>query len=870
MAHIQLNTLPRKPKRSPSIAEGSAQTSKYTVQVNERITPKIETGSAVPLPSGTRELFSSQPVANHHNLLPPLDQQFNVRHSLISHPATSPPSLNVFGQLPRRVEYTESNLRGDFGNAPSQLVCEDMAVTFYDFQEPVHMRAGRLVASGPLSLASLIKSDPFLRVTLLKSRREKNELPQSAVNMKNMDRKQLVHQILINREDKGNKSDEAFQAILLENETLDEVKGATQRTDTQLFGAPRADYEAETISKVEEILPDQKLMWTLVDRFFSGALAVFIPFMTETFFRERIEEILGPRTDEPIKITRATVVRRFDFAYLAMVLVLMRLTFLGVSKTDHNTPEEEYILANPVGPNAVNAAQMCLNQFRLLRRSATPVIQCALLMRMYHKYAPEEGEGSLGGDSEVFLGMLLQMGNSIGLNRDLSHSTQLARFNRLVNVWRFAWHEIVSLDINQSLTRGTPLLVDENSFDTMLPSLRSDESNLESMDVLESAVNNFQVTDEINQMVRDILRDILNIKRPVRLGGLLVKTLRLEQYLDVNFHSIEALLNLPIDTLSESTSKIHKFKHYVELKTALYTIYFHIFDSSSSLNYALLCKLWGICMELVPLSYMMLTINNGKTNYFEEIFGPNAQLILVPSIFAPLHKISQLLNGFILRALDSKFNYPRSEKGQIIEQIMAKLKDSYTLVRDGFASLSSSYYHAWRNCKGFDFNLELISNEENNIMDKQSRTNRECIDQDLPDGLNHYKAIPKRNELYEMTQRQLEQLLDVISSKRFEEPILKWLNTRSKRTSKPARTFTDITSDVGRDSNASLTPPQGFHVNPNVLTNAEIDMLWLNMVADPPHLPRDQPDEGITFEKIVGEPFDVFGDLPFYSESLCD
>lgn len=853
--------------------------------------------------------------------------------------------------LPRHVEYAESNLRTrdttsvhtvtsntcDVDNhsrlpLPRQQSNDELTITFFELDEPIHMRAGRLVAVGPLSLGAVIRSDPYVRMTLLKARRERNENQGPTANR--LDKKELVKQILL---DKGNKNptvEEAFQTRLLENETLDEVKGATQRVDTQLFGTTRADYEADTIDRIEKALPTQRLMWLLVDKFFKGSISVFMPFLTEVFFRERIQELLGARSDECVRFPKIKITRRFDFAYVGMLFLIMRLTFLGISKTDHNTEEEQYILDNPIGPHATNIAQMCLNQFRLLRRGAIPVIQCSLLMRMYHKYAPEEGDGSVGGDSEVFLGMLLQMANSIGMNRDLSQSPQLAKFHKLKNIWRFIWHEIVSLDLDQALMKGNPLLVDENSFDTMLPSLKHEESNFQDYQLLECAVNNFQITDEINQMVRNFLRDILNIKRPVRVSELLLKTSKLEIYLDTNFQSLEAVLNLPIGSVSQSTVKIHKFKHYVELKTSLYMIYFQIFCKSPTVNYPLLHKMFSICLEMVPLSYMLLTINNGRTNYFEEIFGPNAQLILVPSIFAPLHKLSNLLVAFILRALDSKYNHPPSEKAQIISGILEKLMDHYSLVRDGFASLSSFYYHAWRNCKNFDFLYDLLKDDSNSIMDKNAPVNKDTAT--LPDEINHFKIFPERNELYEMTQWQLTQLSELITSKGFEDPILKKLNTSSKYKTRgsggirvkaakeslhkrqqlvpdsggtpdeiqkqPADGMTtaplaqDSSNGMHSHTQMSLTdssstptttsasacsnsPSQRFHVNPNVMTNAEIDMLWLQMMAtntdgdeqvaavmnDVPDVPTAEAcDIPLQFDL----PYDIFGDISSYYESI--
>lgn len=709
----------------------------------------------------------------------------------------------------------------------------DLWITFYDFREPVHIRAGRLVSAGPLSFASIIRSDPFLRVTLLKIRRDK-------CGLKSLGKDDLVKQILMDKENVNRGVEQTFQARLLENETLDELKLPKERNDTQLFESARVDCETETIMKIEECLPTHRLLWLLIDKFFSSPLVVCMPFITETHFRSRIQDIIGPRIDEDVKITKANIKRRFDFAHVGIALIIMRLTSLSISRTNHNSLDELLILETPIGIQSINTAQMCLNQFRLLRRASMPIIQCSLLMRMYRKFAPEEGDGSIVGDSEVFLGMLLQMANSIGMNRDLSHSIKtsaLREHPKLVNCWRFIWHEIVSLDLEQSFMKGNPLLVDENSFDTELPSI-VDEHNLEDSALMQASVTNFGITDEINQLVRVILKDVLNLKKPVKVSELLLKTTKLEVYLDSHFCSLETLLKLPTVTQSQVALKIHKFKNYIELKTALYTICYHIFNNSPTFNFPVLWKIWKIGMELVPLSYMLLTIDNGKTNYFEELFGCGAQLILVPSIIGALHKVSQLLVGFILRCLDSKHNFPPSDEGLLIAKMLDKLMDSYSLIRDTYASISATYYQAWRNCKGIDFYREMLIAEDN-IMDRQSNVNEQA--KNLPDEINHVKAIPVRNELYEMNQYQLAQLVELITSNTYESPILEMLSAKMKKREHRGDSM----------SSSNTPPPQGFHVNQNVMTNSELDVLWFQMMNQEVPL-NDSP-------VFISQDFDIFG-----------
>lgn len=799
-------------------------------------------------------------------------------------------------KLREKVDFLESNLRGN-NNGLSQVE-KVTTISFYDSNEPIFIRAGRLIASGPLSFGSIITRDPFLRVSLLKVRKEKNTL--SPLRHKNLTTSELVKQLIIedpnsvNEETTNSGVDEAFKTRLIENEGLDQVK-LTNRQETQPFNTG-VDYETETISKVQSILPEDKLMWMLVDKFFKSILAGFMPFVTEVNLRERLNDIIV--IDFNTGKHEIRINKRFDFAYIGMLLIILRLTYLSVVPTSTNTPEEQYILANPINLQFINVAQMCLNQFRLLRRGALPVLQCSLFMRLYHKYAPEDGDGSDGGDSEVFLGMLLQMGNSIGLNRDMKYSVALQDDFRLHNLWRMVWHEIVTLDLYQSLTMGNPILINKNCYDTELPKLDEDENNHSLLDlgIWRAVVDNFKTNDEINELLKDILDDILNLKKMCVLQNLLPKIKKLEEFIRDKFVSIEWILSLDNSDLYGSIIKTHKFKSYVELKTALYVIYYHIYLRIG--EFGILLKMMKICMELSPLSILLTSMNNGKKNYFESIFGFGAQLILVPTILVSLQKTNQLVISMISRTLDYKYSYPKTpqSKSQLIKQLRDKLFTIAKDVRDCFLTLSSVYYHSWRISKSNNMIYNLLKNEHNNLWDKESTMNKEAMHYE--DEVNHLKAIPSRNELNEMTVNQLELVLSIVKNPHYETALKNMMKSRGAHThihnpNKPvvAKSMTTpsatTTYSQGGSSSTGSTPNSTIHIKNTQMTNLEIDKLWFQMMSNTNQgqvmnsnsnnalqgnedilATHDDNYAMMDFDKLMGDtsPYDIFGDIPFYHE----
>lgn len=63
----------------------------------------------------------------------------------------------------------------------------------------------------------------------------------------------------------------------------------------------------------------------------------------------------------------------------------------------------------------IEVSQLCLDQFNLMRSGNMSIMQLALFSRVYHQYAPEDGDGTDGGDALVFNSILIHMAYSLGL-----------------------------------------------------------------------------------------------------------------------------------------------------------------------------------------------------------------------------------------------------------------------------------------------------------------------------------------------------------------------------------------------------------------------------------------------------------------------
>lgn len=713
----------------------------------------------------------------------------------------------------------------------------DRIMSFYDYEEPVHFRGGRLATSGPLSLSSVIKKDSFLKFNIASLRKQKLPVRTQMITNKYKKSKDLVKEIII--DDKFQSPiDENFKKTLIENEGIDDISSNRNQIDipsqkSHIFNLNQENYETETILKIEQVLPYEKLIWILFDRYFNSILCAFMPVITELKLKEKIIDIIGqkkPNIEDNSRLKSIRIIKRFDFAYMGILLIILRITSLSVTKHPNNTIEEKYILANPIGLNVVNVAQMCLNQFKLLRRGAIPTLECCLFMRYYHKFAPEDGDGNDGGDGQVFLGMLLQMANSVGLNRDPNHSFSLKDIDKLSNVWRSIWHEIVDLDIRQSLNLGDPILIDENYYDTLLPMFNENETLVQNFNIYESFIKNFRKTDEVNKIIKTILKLILNIKDKIKITELMAKLNDLEIYMKSNFTDLNSILNLEIFNVEDSINKIFKFLNYIEIKTSLYIIYYHMFLELNDFNIFL--KALEIMMELNPLNHLLIYKNNPEINYFNLIFGNDSQIIIIPYLISSLQKINLLQTGIISRCLDIKFNVKNFKNNKLIEEIFTEAMNQVKILRKGFNNLSSEYFQSWKSSKFINLLYNIFNNLDNNIWDKK---------------VSDLEKFPNNNEFVFMGEMELNKILSRIRNPEYEENLNRLLNK----------------DKVYKYEDNNLLNKD----------NLEIDRLWLQMIANNNNLNKQEVEgntDNVINNNLVLNQFDsnLFDPMAFGVEEF--
>ena len=252
-----------------------------------------------------------------------------------------------------------------------------------------------------------------------------------------------------------------------------------------------------------------------------------MPIIDETEFKTEITRILGPEEYNETAV-EVSVEKRLDFAYLGIMLVILRLTYLSLflnrncqnEKNLHTTdPSKEaqelkYLLSNPINITLVNMAQECLEQFDLMRRTNFAVLQCAFMLKLYRMFAPEDGDGADAGDSQTYNAMLIQMAYSMGINREPVRNSYDDHQDDLKtnNIQRKIWNFLVISDIAQAYQYGNPLNIEKKYYDTSLPFHIPGNENIKDVELEKHVIGIFSYFEICYDKLYEILDSTLNIK----------------------------------------------------------------------------------------------------------------------------------------------------------------------------------------------------------------------------------------------------------------------------------------------------------------------------------------------------------------------
>lgn len=467
--------------------------------------------------------------------------------------------------------------------------------------------------------------------------------------------------------------------------------------------SPVFDSTIRLDSKLLSVLANQKVIWTLIRRFFR-VVYPYVPFIDERDFRGEISRLIDDENFEVVPVVELNIRGHLDFATLGILLVILRLSYLSYFSNDlsHNLPDNintntvknrelKFILENPISMSYIVLAQSCLDEFNIFNRSNVTVLQLALLLRTYRHLAPEEGDGPDGGDSIVLTSTLVSMATNLGLNREPDESITS---KRECNLFRKLAIHLKNLDTTECVSFGTPSGVDRRYFDIKCPFYALDNSNLIDTENEREVISAYMNSGLIYKQLEETYNYAIDLSKPANARLLDLKLIELKDIL-----MMDALEVMPQDYANSFKVKLFLLGEQLILSIQ-FLLHIHYERQSNYANSKVYIKeTLRTISSLLPILHSIVEIQTDGMHIMS--IAPILQTVFV--------KAFVIVVSVLIRTNVSIQNEVRgySDMFSLLIMLSVAMKDWCVELLELFSIFSTRYYYFWRILRGCHGLLKL-------------------------------------------------------------------------------------------------------------------------------------------------------------------
>ncbi|OUT22765.1 hypothetical protein CAS74_002510 [Pichia kudriavzevii] len=396
--------------------------------------------------------------------------------------------------------------------------------------------------------------------------------------------------------------------------------------------------------KIAQELPNKRAIWLFIQRFFKYVYP-FVPYLDQETFIDDIERLIDGHSIDDLskeeKVTYFNVSEHLDLAIIGTLLIVIKFAYESLLSTNremmdpHNrSKDDQYLLQFKQGDSIVSLTNECLNEFSLIKRCSLPILQLAILFREYQKV--DGCDAFQDGDSQIFTGLIIQIGNTIGLNRDPLSNNELTD-GKAINLRRKIWYGLISSDNYQYTQTGTPPIIHPSHYDTRLPEFDENSSNVYDLKIERITIENIRKRFEIENKMRSLADLMSNMKQSPNVEHITLCIIDLEAELKHQFGTLD-------DLLLSNHGNIHHKKLEKVLNFIIYTntlnllkpvhmlVYYHCQQRENfEATYYIHNKILSFWMYL--LSNLPELVGSSHT-YFDIGFD----VFLIPGLEVSLHK----------------------------------------------------------------------------------------------------------------------------------------------------------------------------------------------------------------------------------------
>lgn len=506
------------------------------------------------------------------------------------------------------------------------------------------------------------------------------------------------------------------------------------------------DSRLELVDKLMLVLPAKRVIWLLVDRFFSRVY-MFFPFLDETDFTENIVRILGPRSNLHEKIEKLNVERKSDLVHLGILLLVLRFGYLTLftnsdsvnemnlksNDPSPNAQEIKYLLANPIDIDTLEVAEMCLNEFSFLRFCNIPLLQLALYIKLYYMFAPENGEVPEDSHSQACTALLINMAISLGFHREPDNFETEVRDLKTNNLCRKIWYYLLILDLQGAMSNGLPLCASRDTFDTKLPFYTPGNENSHNIETEKLVAEAFSRFEHAYEPMCRLTNLIVSVGKRIAMSELcaLLNSLELDYIKDYEYFKCD----LSALQGNAGVLKAVRTKVYFQGSFFLVSICFHFFNHYETLQNMDLAYFY-LKKVIVISIFNMMPFYQDYIEKSDVLFENSTDITITPGFQSLVHKCMIVIQSVIVRARFSILFFEQQSTHMDALVLDPEYKRRYDLLKntyslsnkclkvfvDTLSKLSSRYYYSWRCIKaqeclqkarsGTDYYLQYCKGKE--------------------------------------------------------------------------------------------------------------------------------------------------------------
>lgn len=446
---------------------------------------------------------------------------------------------------------------------------------------------------------------------------------------------------------------------------------------------------------VSVALPARLVISRYLDYFFR-TLYQLLPIFDETDFKAHILKML-PEDDSPVTSLHAT--DKLQLARVGSLLVILRLTSLFCR--DRNAIDRDAVLIDhPISVSIVEVALEILDQFNLSKHAPIEVLQFVMVIKNYHRFAPETVDGVDDCDIKVPLDIAVFMAKNLGINRDTTHMHHVQDETRCQYLMSKIWYLLIFWDIRRSCISGVPLIIGDSDYDIPFPEYKEGVANVLDELTERRCIEALEALRTYMMPLARIFNSSLNLRSAISI-------LRLTAQIEEHSKVMDAL-DTEIKAITKQTDAFSlalnlKPTVYLDTKTCFMCYYFLLYlhcEKHCEKN----SHRFAHAIEKIITKDLTMMI---KVFFYGDGFY---DLIFAPSVEGALQKGNIVMTSLLLHQKDSS----------------EKWLDTYAKKFVVFSSwLSKEYCYAWQATKSQMFILDLIASSEFNVKEIQAGTSEE-------------------------------------------------------------------------------------------------------------------------------------------------